>query len=264
MKEFADFFDFKAHVLSPTREEFMECFPDLARYIEFPVGSFSVFPLFSLSKKARQDGFKVALSGEGADEFFNGYYRTEMLLEEDAVIQKHLEGPYWHLSKRYFGTRLERACRMASRNGLGDVEDFKKYFGKFWNEENPFVHNLCLVESLVFLQPLLIMADRMGMGNSLEVRNPFMDYRIVEFSAKLVPGLRYANGRGKHLLREALKMVLGTDELGIVKREVKRGLPSPVNTWFLKKNNFDRSDWNRMMMGEFLKQMSLRTSVGVS
>ena len=103
------------------------------------------------------------------------------------------------------------------------------------------------------------MADRMSMGNSLEVRNPFIDYRIVEFSTKLAPELRYSrDGRGKYIVREALKRILGTDKLGITRRTTKHGLPSPVNIWLFRKNTFDRRDWNRIILGECLRQMALR------
>lgn len=256
--EYARFLHFEARVIRPTRPDFLDSFPSLARYVEFPVGSFSVFPLFCLARRAREDGFKVALSGEGADEFFNGYYRNEMLLQEDALVEQHLAGPYRHLTERYFGSRLERLCRMASRNGLNDVPLLMELFRPLWREDAPFAHNLSVIESLIFLQPLLVMADRMSMGNSLEVRNPFMDHRIVEFSTRLVPELRFANGRGKYIVREALKEVLGTDRLGIARREIKHGLPSPVNAWLLGKHSFERKGWNRLMLGECMRQMSLR------
>lgn len=257
--EYAEFLRFQVRIISPTREDFLDAFPYLARHIEFPVGSFSIFPLYCLAKQARHDGFKVAISGEGADEFFNGYYRNEMLLEEDELVERHLAGPYQHLANRYFGSRLERECRMASRGGLADTSLLMEFFRPLWCEAAPFVHNLSVIESVIFFQPLLIMADRMSMAHSLEVRNPFMDYRLIELSTRLVPELRYANGRGKHLLREALKVVLGTDRLKITQRPFKHGLPSPVNTWLLRKNNFDRKDWNRLMLGECLRQMSLRS-----
>lgn len=257
VKEFAELRKFKSIIIRPSQKEFEEMLPDLARHIEFPVGSFSVFPLYCLAKAARKDGFKVALSGEGADEFFNGYFRNEMLLAEDATITHYHQGAYSHLTTHYFGSRVERECRMASRGGAQDIPLLKNLFAAYWNEQAPFSHNLSAIESTFFLQPLLIMADRMSMANSLEVRNPFMDHRIVEFSTKLTPELRF-NQRGKYILFEALKKVLGTDDLGILKRKEKHGLPSPVNTWFFKKNNFDRKDWNRILLGECLSQMALR------
>ena len=117
---------------------------------------------------------------------------------------------------------------------------------------------MAVIESVIFLQALLTMADRMSMACGFEVRNPFLDFRIIEFSSKLTPELRYRNGRGKFLLREALKEVLGTDHLGIVQWRVKHGLPSPVNKWLFEHDDFDRKDWNRMMRDECLRQMRLR------
>jgi asparagine synthase (glutamine-hydrolysing) len=259
VREYAEFLGFEARVIKPTREDFLDLFPYLARYIEFPVGSFSIFPLFCLAREARNDGFKVALSGEGADEFFNGYYRNEMLLDEDSMIEHYCAGPYQHLASRYFGSQIERMSRMASRTGVEGVPALVELFRPLWKDSVPFVHNMSVIEGSIFLQPLLTMADRMSMGNSLEVRNPFMDYRIIEFSANLAPELRYdSHRRGKFLLREALKKVLGTDKLGITRRETKHGLPAPVNAWLFQKNTFERRDWNKIMLGECLRQMTLR------
>jgi asparagine synthase (glutamine-hydrolysing) len=106
------------------------------------------------------------------------------------------------------------------------------------------------------MQPLLVMADRLSMGSSLEVRNPFLDYRIVEFSAKLADDLKYRDGHGKWILRQALRRLVGPD-LGITKRTIKHGLPAPVNQWLFKSAAFDRKDWNHVLLGECLKQLAL-------
>jgi asparagine synthase (glutamine-hydrolysing) len=108
----------------------------------------------------------------------------------------------------------------------------------------------------VFMQPLLVMADRLSMGNSLEVRNPFLDYRLVELSTRLADNLKYRDGQGKWLLRQALKELVGP-ELGITARRIKHGLPSPVNQWLFKSSTFDRKDWNHVLLGECLKQLAL-------
>lgn len=253
--EFATALGFEPRMVVPTRDDFLATFSALARCIEFPVGSFSVFPLFCLSRQARRDGFVVALSGEGADELFTGYYRNELLLREAQQIQQDLDGPYGTLCRRYFGSDIERFCRMASRHGLAEVPLLTEFFAPYWSETRTFAQNLSLVESLVFLQPLLVMADRLAMGNSLEVRNPYLDYRIVEFAAKLSDRLRYRDGQGKWLLRRALQELVG-DELGITRRRVKHGLPAPVNQWLFKRSAFDRKDWNHILLGECLKQLA--------
>jgi asparagine synthase (glutamine-hydrolysing) len=259
--EFAQRLGFEPRVVTPTREEFLDTFADLARYIEFPVGSFSVFPLFCLSRQARRDGFVVALSGEGADELFTGYYRNELLLREAERVEEDLRGPYGTLCRRYFGSDLERFCRMASRQGLGGVPFLVDYITPLWSERNTLAQNLSLVESVIFLQPLLVMADRLAMGNSLEVRNPYLDHRIVEFSTKLSDRLRYRDGQGKWLLRQALRRMVG-DDLGITRRRIKHGLPAPVNQWLFKSSAFDRKDWNHILLGECLKQLAVAQGPG--
>jgi len=253
--EFAQHLGFEPRIVTPTREQFLDTFSSLARHIEFPVGSFSVFPLFCLSRQARRDGFVVALSGEGADELFTGYYRNELLLREAETIEQDFRGPYGTLCRRYFGSDVERFCRMASRQGLAGVPLLHAFFAPLWSDQRTAAQNLSLLESTVFLQPLLVMADRLAMGNSLEVRNPYLDYRIVEFSTKLADGLRYRNGQGKYLLRQALRRLIG-DDLGIMRRRIKHGLPAPVNQWLFKSSAFDRKDWNHILLGECLKQLA--------
>jgi asparagine synthase (glutamine-hydrolysing) len=196
-----------------------------------------------LARAARRDGFVVALSGEGSDELFNGYYRNELLLREERDLKPDFEGPYGTLCSRYFGSPLERFCRMASRQGLPGVPLLLEYFKPRWRSSHSLAQNI-------------MMADRLSMGNSLEVRNPFLDYRIVEFSTRLADDLKYRNGHGKWLLRQALKQLVGAD-LGITKRSIKHGLPAPVNQWLFKSSAFDRKDWNHVLLGECLKQLAL-------
>jgi asparagine synthase (glutamine-hydrolysing) len=253
--EFAARFGFEARIVTPTRDDFFATFADLARFIEFPVGSFSVFPLFCLSREARRDGYVVALSGEGADELFNGYYRNELLLREQTSLEPDFSGPYSTLCQRYFGTPLERFSRMASRQGAAGIPELLEFLGPRWRNNQTFAQNISQIEATIFLQPLLVMADRLSMGNSLEVRNPFLDYRIVEFSATLADSLKFRDGHGKWLLRRALYELVG--DLGITRRSIKHGLPAPVNQWLFKNSAFDRKDWNHVLLGECLKQLAL-------
>ena len=104
---------FEPRIVTPTRDDFLETFSDLARFIEFPVGSQSVLPLFCLARQARRDGFVVALSGEGSDELFNGYYRNELLLREDGESRRRLRGPLRHA----LPALLRRAARALLPHG---------------------------------------------------------------------------------------------------------------------------------------------------
>jgi len=259
VKEFAADLGFDARIVVPSREDFLATLPEVARHIEYPVGSFSVYPLFCLARQMRQDGFVVAISGEGADELFNGYFRNELLLAEDDRIADDLRGPYGPLCSKYFGSGLARFCRMATRRGLGGVPALVDFLGHIWDDDASLSRNLRRVEASVFLQPLLTMADRMSMANSIEVRNPYLDYRLIEFSARLADNLRWRDGQGKWVVRRALRRLVG-DDLGIVRRKIKHGLPTPANQWLFNKHTFDRREWNHILLGECLRQLGLSHS----
>ena len=253
--EFARAYGFENRVVKPFREDFHSVFPLLARHIEFPVGSFSIYPLFCLGRAANMAGFKVALSGEGADELFNGYFRNQILIDERTHIGEYFLGDYQQLAQRYFGSDLDRFTKMANRHEVQVDPEMHELFNKRWNEHVPIHHNISLLETEIFLQPLLTMADRMSMANSIEVRNPFLDYRIIEFSAKLAPNLRFHNGQGKYLLRIALQKLIGHKDLGLTKRITKHGLPAPINKWMFNKDGFNRAAWNQLVMSECLKHL---------
>jgi asparagine synthase (glutamine-hydrolysing) len=62
-----------------------------------------------------------------------------------------------------------------------------------------------------FMITLLNRKDRMSMSNSLEVRVPFADYRLVEYAFNIPSEIKFCNGREKGLLRKALKGILPDD-----------------------------------------------------
>lgn len=255
VREFAERQGFDAAIVIPTRGDLVEHLDAIARAIEMPVGSFSLLPLFMLAKAARQDGFEVGLSGEGADELFNGYHRTGMLLREQAFIDAESAGDYAPLAKRYFGGGLERFCKMASRGGEAGAQQLRKALRPRWHEDNTLAQNITRIETEVFLQPLLTMADRMSMAHGLEMRNPFLDVHVVELATRLSDNLKFRDGQTKWLLRQALRELVG-DDLMIVSRKVKHGLPAPVNAWLFDDKTLDRSRWNNLLQQRCLATMS--------
>ena len=122
------------HVVRPTKEEFLEDLPRLAYYLEMPTGSFSVFPLYGLSKAVRDDGYKVVLSGEGSDELFGGYARSEFLLAPTLDSGDPRIENYMSMLRRFEGSDLDRFCRMASRSGLQGAALLRAYLSHLWSE----------------------------------------------------------------------------------------------------------------------------------
>lgn len=251
---FAEQYGFDAQFVRPTESDLFTSIDDIAHHIEFPLGS-TIFPLFCLSRQVRSDGYKVVLSGEGADELFNGYSRNEFLLQEDAIIQSHRKGAYKRLADQYFGTALSRLVKMNSRGGVYNPEMLTECFKNIWNNKVPMGHNISVVESLIYLPEKLIMADRMSMAHGVEVRNPFLDHRIIDFSTKLAPHLRNIKGRGKPILRGALERLADGQIPDITNRSEKHGMPAPVNWWLFKRHDFERRDWDAFLLQKFLNQL---------
>jgi asparagine synthase (glutamine-hydrolysing) len=76
---------------------------------------------------------------------------------------------------------------------------------------------------------VLAFVDRLSMAHSVEVRPPFLDYRLIEFVATLPGRMKIKAGRCKHILKEAVKDVLPAD---LIDRP-KEGFVLPVNDWLL-------------------------------
>lgn len=254
VRELAERLGFDAQVVMPTKDDLVEHLDTIARSIESPVGSFSLLPLFMLSRAARADGFEVGLSGEGADELFNGYHRTGVLLREEALIERESAGAYGPLARRYFGSGLERFARMASRDGLAGAVELAQLLRPRWREGAALSENISRVEAGVFLQPLLAMADRMSMANGLEMRNPFLDHRIVDLAFRLHPSMKFRDGQGKWLLRRALRELVGGD-MGVVTRRDKHGLPAPINRWLFDDDGLGRKPWNALVAERAVTQL---------
>lgn len=90
-------------------------------------------------------------------------------------------------------------------------------------------------DTKVYLNGLLMLEDRMSMANSLEERVPFLDYRIVEFAAKLPHNMKLNGLTTKYIVKKLVKRYL-PDEI-INKR--KMGFPVPIKKWFKE----EHKDW---------------------
>lgn len=244
----------KAHMVRPTRDQFFNDLEALAYHLEMPTGSFSVFALYRLAAAARGRGYKVILSGEGSDELFSGYVRNELLLGEPARPAGAKEEHYAGMMDRYRGTDLARFCRMASRSGLSGAARMEAYLADHWSPARTALQNISLIESGIFLQPLLQMGDRMCMAQGVENRCPFLDYRLVEFAFSLSDDLRFREGTGKWIVHKAAEKLLPAGTR-LLQRSIKDGLPTPINLWVFGSHSFDRRHWNSLMTAECIKSM---------
>lgn len=251
------------HEIFVSPREFVEFVPEYVRLMDEPVTEAAAISLFFVSQLAKEQ-VTVVLSGEGADEIFGGYdlYRYMAVLERyhrllgksgtrlldkaafallplGSKVAKYLSLGAQPFEQRYKGIStyeesnkgplytkdFARRCR---QRGRGEQEKFlDELFARSAGQD-------CLSRMLYFdtktwlVDDLLIKADRMSMAASLELRVPFLDYRLVEFAAKMPSRHKIHKGQGKHLLKKMMADILPKE---IIYRK-KMGFPTPLKRMF--------------------------------
>jgi asparagine synthase (glutamine-hydrolysing) len=238
--------------------------PDLIRNLprvlharESPVTEASDIPIYLLSQLARSK-VTVVLSGEGSDEIFAGYPKYAFEHQVGRFLD-HLPRSLLAVGAEVLPFRLRRvqlALEAAAEPEI--LERYAAWFGAFGPRERRDLLTPALngqadlhaysasaleslgrasrVEQMLYLDTrhwlpanLLLRGDRMTMAHSLELRCPFLDYRLVEFAARRVPLSAKIRGlSGKRLLKTLAEGLLPSE---IVHRR-KWGFKVPTSQWF--------------------------------
>jgi asparagine synthase (glutamine-hydrolysing) len=260
----AETFGSRHHDMTITASDFAAFLPRYVWHMEEPVCEPPAVALYYVSKFAR-NYVKVLLSGEGGDEAFAGYdnYRSITWLERLKNVWPAANGAAsWGLSQvnswvhsarvakyvplvnatfpDYYYSRTSTPYRYFG-NGLGElysadfvksidreytVEPIRKLFSKVKNQG--VLDQMLYIDTKTWLpDDLLIKADKMTMANSLELRVPLLDHRLLEFAASLPPDYKLNGFTLKYIWKKALsKRVPGR----ILKRR-KAGFPVPYEFW---------------------------------
>jgi len=164
--------------------------------------------LFLFSKEIRKD-FVVALSGECADELFGGYpwyTRPELMNLPTFPWSNFVESRRSILSPEFRDLPIRE---FVAENYLSSLKEVPHLTGE--SKETYRMRELFYLNLKWFMVNLLNRKDRMSMSNSLEVRVPFADYRLVEYAFNLPNAFKFFEGREKGLLRKCLHGILPED-----------------------------------------------------
>lgn len=204
----------------------------------------------SLSESVRNKGIKVILSGEGADEFFAGYvgYRFDkmraMNLVENTVStqEEALRQRLWG-DKNFFYERNFLEFDLVKKSLYSDAvnasfNDINCLNHHVINKERVSNRNVLNKRAYIDYKIRLVdhlvsdHGDRMALANSVEVRYPFMDKELIEFSTRIPDDLKLKDFTEKYILR---KMAGRFMPKSVAQRE-KFGFVAPGSPYLLQKN----------------------------
>ncbi|MEO0311641.1 MAG: hypothetical protein RIQ89_1298 [Bacteroidota bacterium] len=190
-------------------------------------------PFVQLYRKMRQGGIKVSIDGHGADELFAGYpFDMELALidafpnptkfkEIASIIQDAYSRKNPELYKKF---------KYSLVNNFKFLSPIAKNT-PIYRKIAPLDYlNTQLFKSTYsnILPTLLRNYDRYSMMNGIEIRMPFLDYRILQFAFSIPYDSKIRKGFGKAIIRDAMRGIVPEE---IVNRKSKIGFNSPLHTW---------------------------------
>lgn len=258
---------------------------DALDYFDEPFADSSALAVYILSKKVREH-VTVALSGDGADELLAGYnkHRAEYQAQHLKLISPLAKplaklidylpqgrGSYinnlFRKANRFAGVaampqarRYWEWCAISNQSytsnllkaaaNLPKLSEIKKHYTAGINESN-FNSILAADFNLVLAGDMLVKVDRMSMANSLEIRNPFLDFNLVDFCFQLDPGFKINAKQGKLILRQAMQHTLPS----VLLNRPKKGFEIPLLKWF--KNELSDYLFNDILAEQFIKEQNI-------
>jgi asparagine synthase (glutamine-hydrolysing) len=238
-----------------------ELFPRLITSLDEPVADSSFLVTYLVSKLARET-VTVILSGVGGDELFGGYRRylnvqmnrylgiiplwvrrniLKRIANSLPVDRNNTLLNYFRLAKAYLNT-----ADLALQQQYGVYtsvfqDDFRqqvavenKEIPDFYDQYFSECDSSDLLDKIMYFdlkmslpEQLLMLTDKMTMAVSLEGRVPFLDYRVVEFAAKIPSELKLKGFKLRHIQ----KKIFENRFPDYVFQQKKKGFGAPVGTW---------------------------------
>lgn len=238
-------------IVKPSRDDFERYLPYVIYYMDVPIGSFSMFPLFMLAMRARED-VKVVFAGEGADELFGGYIRYLVIYHVLKAYKIPQFRNYEPMLEYFFGTPLKAYAKLSNRSELPDSV-VERILSRYFKFKDP-INNIGYADLKLSLVSILQMEDRMASAFGIENRTPFLDHRIVEFAFSIPSDMKIRDYQTKYILRKVAQRYVPKSSY---ERITKKGLVAPINLWLGKssgpRGEFDRTEYMRICMELFRK-----------
>ncbi len=227
--------------LTVDKSQLVEAFPELILAVEGPILDTSCSALMQLAAVVNQQGYKVVLTGEGADEAFAGY--TCFKAQKISEITRHYLGPAlsrWTRKLTQFSVHRKPQHPLVSDGlygahpaqqflfetvGLGRESVYSEAMWEGLAQHNPYddleitnkkisqwdtLNQSLYVGYKVMLPGLLMLSkgDRVAMHSSVETRYPYLDDDVISFCASIDPAYKLRGLTEKWILRKVAAKIL--------------------------------------------------------
>ncbi len=256
-------------VFSLTNDDLYAHVSSILDYIDEPFADSSAINVYILSKETRKHA-TVALSGDGADEMLAGYNKHAAFhrmmnrgWKEHGVsalsplwdampqsrnnpwsnkfrqLKRFADGMKLNSQERYWQwagfAKEPEAIALLSESSRAKLEqqqysNRKKELLRYITENESINDVLHTDMNVVLANDMLVKVDLMSMANSLEVRVPFLDYRVVNFLFSLPGEYKINHSIRKRILQDAFRDVLPEK----LYNRPKKGFEVPLLKWFRK------------------------------
>ena len=240
----------------------LSLFPEIVAQFDEPFGDASAIPTYYVTREAARH-LKVCISGDAGDEFFCGYTRYqwepfEQLFDlvpgriRDAALNgladllpDHFRGK-GRLRRFALSGHLRYQSKMApfdlpERRVLfrpehrDAIDHSASYFAPYFDRSDmdPISQRMYADQNTYLPDDILVKVDRNSMWHSLEVRVPFLDYRIADFANSLPLDMKMRDKNQKYILKRVLQDLVPPE---VVNRG-KKGFGLPLVHWLRDRFN---------------------------
>ncbi|MEZ5308589.1 MAG: asparagine synthase (glutamine-hydrolyzing) [Pyrinomonadaceae bacterium] len=275
------------HQLKLQAHNVRETIEGLIEYIGEPFADSSIIPTYLITKEISRH-VKVALSGDGGDETFGGYYEYKTAYDADDLALKYPSN-IGRAGRVAVSKALSRFSSSVNNLGNGNTylnlpgheklyrkmafefderdsnfaPDFvaaqggfaKRKLEEIWRDsDNKAVLPTLFLASFKnrLLNDYLVKVDRASMRNSLEVRCPFLDHKLVEWAMRIPASVRLEGGITKRITKDIAREMLGEEAVS----RPKWGFGIPILDWLnndLRELIFDYLSPNDAFVRQFFR-----------
>ena len=267
-KEIAQHLGTKHHEFYCGQEDALDLIEKLPEVYDEPFSDSSSIPTMLISKFTSDNGIKVALSGDGGDEIFNGYSKyysnldsfikmarvsglRKLILKaginliDNPTTYKILKDLDIHrinkLKKILNTTSFNQALRYKIEPThfneleiqnliLQPYQKYKSAFDRF-DDISIIKHPVDIMMAIDFQTVMnddyLVKVDRASMRYGLEVREPFLDQRIIEYMARVPFNIKFKDNSPKYILKKIVHKYVPQELLN----RPKKGFSIPKQEW---------------------------------